>query len=69
MTTWWPYARLAAAALALAAIIGQLALSLSNAMNATTEWGGHLPTVAANFLSFFTIAMVPGRPEPIRREV
>ncbi|GAA1146346.1 MULTISPECIES: Pr6Pr family membrane protein [Microbacterium] len=55
MTTWWPYARLAAAALALAAIIGQLALSLSNAMNATTEWGGHLPTVAANFLSFFTI--------------
>jgi hypothetical protein len=55
MTTWWPYARLAAAALALAAIIAQLARSIENALQTTTEWGQHLPTVAANFLSFFTI--------------
>ncbi|MBT2475211.1 Pr6Pr family membrane protein [Microbacterium sp. ISL-103] len=55
MTTWWPYARLAAAALALAAIIAQVARSIENALQATTEWGQHLPTVAANFLSFFTI--------------
>jgi len=55
MTTWWPYARLAAAVLALAAIIAQLSRSIENALVATTEWGQHLPTVAANFLSFFTI--------------
>lgn len=55
MTTWWPYARLAAAALTLAAIIAQLSRSIENALIATTEWGQHLPTVAANFLSFFTI--------------
>jgi hypothetical protein len=55
MTTWWPYARLAASALALAAIIAQLSRSIENALTATTEWGSHIPTVAANFLSFFTI--------------
>lgn len=55
MTTWWPYARLAAAALALAAIVAQLAQTLSNALEATTAWGGHLPTVIFNFFSFFTI--------------
>lgn len=55
MTTWWPYARLAAAVLGLAAIIAQLSRSIENALAATTEWGQHLPTVAANFLSFFTI--------------
>ena len=55
MTTWWPYLRLAAAALGLAAIVAQLARSIENALAATTEWGQHLPTVAANFLSFFTI--------------
>ena len=55
MTTWWPYVRLAAAALGLAAIVAQLARSIENALAATTEWGQHLPTVAANFLSFFTI--------------
>jgi len=55
MTTWWPYARLAAAALTLAAIIAQLQLTLSNAASASTEWGSHLPTVATNFFSFFTI--------------
>ncbi|MGN7979046.1 Pr6Pr family membrane protein [Microbacterium sp. 22195] len=55
MTTWWPWARIAASALGFAAIIGQLALTLSIAVNAKTEWGGHLPTVAVNFFSFFTI--------------
>lgn len=55
MTTWWPYLRIAAALLALAAVIAQLNRSVQNALDATTEWGGHLPTVAANFLSFFTI--------------
>ncbi|WP_311245764.1 Pr6Pr family membrane protein [Microbacterium sp. WCS2018Hpa-23] len=55
MTTWWPFARLAAAALGLAAIVAQLARSIENALNATTEWGQHIPTVTANFFSFFTI--------------
>ncbi|GAA5144869.1 hypothetical protein GCM10025768_01240 [Microbacterium pseudoresistens] len=51
MTTWWPYARLAAAMLCGAAIVTQLARTVQNAM----ETGGHLPTVVANFFSFFTI--------------
>ncbi|MBO0982183.1 Pr6Pr family membrane protein [Microbacterium sp. SD291] len=55
MTTWWPFFRLAGAALAVAAIIAQLSRTMSNAIAAETEWGGHLPTVTANFLSFFTI--------------
>lgn len=55
MTTWWPYARLAAAVLGLAAIVAQLSRSIENALGTTTEWGQHLPTVMANFLSFFTI--------------
>ena len=55
MTTWWPWVRLASSALGFAAIIGQLALTLSIALNATTEWGAHLPTVGVNFFSFFTI--------------
>lgn len=54
-TTWWPYARLAASALAVAAIVGQLSTTLSNALASETEWGGHIPTVATNFFSFFTI--------------
>lgn len=55
MKTWWPYARLAAAVLALAAIFAQLARSIENSLASTTGWGQHIPTVAANFLSFFTI--------------
>lgn len=55
MKTWWPYARLAAALLGAAAIIAQLTRTLQNAAQATTEWGTHIPTLAANFLSFFTI--------------
>jgi len=55
MTTWWPYLRIAAAVLAAAAIIAQLIRTLEIAHAATTEWGAHLPTVVANFFSFFTI--------------
>lgn len=55
MTTWWPYLRIAAAVLAAAAIIAQLIRTLEIAHAATTEWGAHLPTVIANFFSFFTI--------------
>ena len=55
MTTWWPYARLAAAALGLAAVIAQLSLTLQLAAVDPTPWGSHLPTVWWNFLSFFTI--------------
>jgi len=55
MNIWWPYARLAAALLGLAAIAAQLTRTIQNAIEADTAWGGHLPTVSANFLSFFTI--------------
>ena len=55
MTTWWPYARLAASLLAVAAIVAQLVRTLEIALQAETEWGAHLPTVFANFFSFFTI--------------
>lgn len=55
MKTWWPYARLAAAALGLAAVIAQLALTVQIAMADPTPWGSHLPTVWTNFFSFFTI--------------
>jgi hypothetical protein len=55
MTTWWPYVRLLAAALALAAILRQLSLAISNARAADTAWGSDVPTVVANFFSYFTI--------------
>ena len=51
MTTWWPYARLAAALLGAAAIIAQLIRSVQNAV----QNGSHLPPVVVNFFSFFTI--------------
>ncbi|MFS0894869.1 Pr6Pr family membrane protein [Microbacterium sp. 179-I 3D3 NHS] len=54
-TTWWPYARLAASVLAVAAIVAQLVRTLQIALADETEWGSHLPTVIANFFSFFTI--------------
>lgn len=47
--------RLAGAALTLAAIVHQLTVTVSNALAASTPHGSHLPTVLANFLSFFTI--------------
>jgi len=55
MTTWWPYVRLAAAVLGAAAIIRQLSLSIDNALAAETPWAAHLPTIIANFFSYFTI--------------
>ncbi|MDT0157716.1 Pr6Pr family membrane protein [Microbacterium sp. ARD32] len=55
MRSVWPFARIAASALGFAAIAAQLALTLSIALQATTEWGAHLPTVGVNFFSFFTI--------------
>ncbi|PVE97906.1 Pr6Pr family membrane protein [Microbacterium sp. TPD7012] len=55
MTTWWPYARLAASVLAVAAIVAQLVRSIDVARSAETEYGQHMPTVIANFFSFFTI--------------
>lgn len=55
MTTWWPFVRLTAALLGLAAIVAQLSLTLQIAIGSSTPWGGHLPTVATNFFSFFTI--------------
>lgn len=55
MTTWWPFARLAAFLLGMAAVLAQLTRSVQNALESPTEWGAHLPTVGANFLSFFTI--------------
>ncbi|WP_226533478.1 Pr6Pr family membrane protein [Microbacterium paraoxydans] len=55
MTTWWPYARLAASVLAVAAIVAQLVRTLEIAVTSETEWGSHLPTVIVNFFSFFTI--------------
>lgn len=55
MTTWWPYVRLAASVLAVAAIVAQLVRTLEIALSSETAWGSHLPTVVANFFSFFTI--------------
>lgn len=55
MKSWWPYVRIVGSALAVAAIIAQLTRSLEIARAADTEYGGHLPTVVANFFSFFTI--------------
>ncbi len=51
----WPYARLLAAALGAAAIIRQLLLTIGNARAADTPWAAHVPTVVANFFSYFTI--------------
>ncbi|PCE15707.1 hypothetical protein AUC47_12590 [Microbacterium sp. SZ1] len=55
MKTWWPYVRLASAALGLAAVIAQLSLTVALAADNSTPWGSHLPTVWWNFFSFFTI--------------
>lgn len=55
MTMWWPWVRLAAAALGSAALIRQLALAVSNARAAETAAASHLPTVIANFFSYFTV--------------
>lgn len=51
----WAYLRLGAAALVGAAVIAQLQRTISNALVAAPPATGHVPTVIANFLSFFTI--------------
>ncbi|WEK62842.1 MAG: Pr6Pr family membrane protein [Candidatus Microbacterium colombiense] len=55
MTTWWPFLRIAAALLGTAALIRQISMSIDNALAATTAWGSHVPTVVANFFSYFTV--------------
>jgi hypothetical protein len=47
--------RAAGALLGLAAITAQLAQTVGNALASDTDYGSHVPTVIANFLSFFTI--------------
>jgi hypothetical protein len=47
--------RLLGALLGLAAIIAQLMQTVGNAIRSETAYGGDVPTVVANFLSFFTI--------------
>lgn len=51
----WPFVRFAAAVLTFAAVIAQLARTIENAVASETAYGSHIPTVVANFLSFFTI--------------
>jgi hypothetical protein len=51
----WSIVRLVGAAGILAAVTNQLAVTMGNALSSTTPYGSHIPTVAANFLSFFTI--------------
>lgn len=53
--TAWAIARLVGAGTIITAIIGQLTVTLGNAVADPTPHGSHLPTVATNFLSFFTI--------------
>lgn len=55
LSTWWSVFRAASALLILAAIIAQLLRTIENALAAATPHGSHLPTVIANFFSFFTI--------------
>jgi len=55
MTTWWPRVRIAAAVLLLAALARQMQIVIVNALASPTPWGSHLPTVTANFFSYFTI--------------
>lgn len=51
----WAVVRLVGAAAILAAVVHQLVVTMGNALQATTAYASHVPTVAANFLSFFTI--------------
>lgn len=51
----YAYVRLAAAVLGVAAIVAQLIRTVERALEATTDYAGHVPTVLSNFLSYFTI--------------
>jgi len=54
-TRTWSIVRLIGAAAILAAVAHQLIVTLGIALQATTPYGSHVPTVVANFLSFFTV--------------
>ncbi|WP_102157433.1 Pr6Pr family membrane protein [Zhihengliuella halotolerans] len=54
-TLLWDIVRVVAAVLIVAAAARQLGQSVSFALTTDTAHGSHLPTVVANFLSFFTI--------------
>ncbi|WP_460002247.1 Pr6Pr family membrane protein [Microbacterium xylanilyticum] len=54
-TRVWAAVRLVGALAILAAVTHQLIVTVGNALAATTPYGSHVPTVVANFLSFFTI--------------
>ncbi|SFR54925.1 hypothetical protein SAMN04488591_1910 [Microbacterium azadirachtae] len=54
-TRTWSVVRLVGALAILAAVTHQLIVTVGNALAATTPYGSHIPTVVANFLSFFTI--------------
>ena len=51
----WPFVRVAGAVLIVVAALAQLARSIQNALVAVPPATGHVPTVVADFLSFFTI--------------
>ena len=51
----WAIVRLATAVLILAAVVTQLTTSVQNALAAMTPHAGHVPTVVANFFSYFTV--------------
>jgi hypothetical protein len=54
-TRTWSIVRLVGAIAILAAVVNQLIVTLGIALQATTPYAAHVPTVVANFLSFFTI--------------
>lgn len=54
-STPWAVVRLVGAAGILAAVGTQLTMTMDNALHSSTPYGSHIPTVMANFLSFFTI--------------
>ncbi len=51
----WSIVRLVGAVLIVAAIVAQLSVTLGIALASSTPYGSHVPTVLANFFSFFTI--------------
>ncbi|MBS1674148.1 MAG: Pr6Pr family membrane protein [Actinobacteria bacterium] len=54
-TRTWSIVRLVGALAILAAVAHQLIVTVGNALQSSTPYGSHIPTVIANFLSFFTI--------------
>ncbi|WP_105566792.1 Pr6Pr family membrane protein [Microbacterium halophytorum] len=54
-TAPWTFVRLGMAALIAAAVATQLVHSIRFALASGTEYGSHVPTIVANFFSFFTV--------------